>query len=134
MKKSLMVLLFLSVCATLTFGHSGRTDANGGHYNRKTGTYHYHNGGKSSTPSEKAKTSETPKTTISSSDVGSKVHVIQDANLRTGPGSTFEILKVIKKDSYVTILSVEGNWANVESEELFAGTAWISTSLLRTEK
>ena len=28
--------------------HSGRTDANGGHYNRTTGEYHYHNGGTSS--------------------------------------------------------------------------------------
>ena len=28
--------------------HSGRTDANGGHYNRKTGEYHYHNSGTSS--------------------------------------------------------------------------------------
>lgn len=27
--------------------HSGRTDANGGHYNRKTGGYHYHNSGRS---------------------------------------------------------------------------------------
>lgn len=27
--------------------HSGGTDSNGGHYNRKTGEYHYHNGGKS---------------------------------------------------------------------------------------
>jgi len=30
---------------TLLYGHSGRTDANGGHYDRKTGTYHYHNSG-----------------------------------------------------------------------------------------
>ena len=27
--------------------HSGRTDSSGGHYNRKTGTYHYHNSGRS---------------------------------------------------------------------------------------
>jgi hypothetical protein len=27
------------------FSHPGRTDANGGHYNRKTGEYHYHNSG-----------------------------------------------------------------------------------------
>ena len=27
--------------------HSGRTDSKGGHHNRKTGGYHYHNGGKS---------------------------------------------------------------------------------------
>lgn len=24
--------------------HSGRTDSDGGHYNHKTGKYHYHNG------------------------------------------------------------------------------------------
>ena len=30
--------------------HSGRTDANGGHYNRKTGEYHYHNSGRSRPP------------------------------------------------------------------------------------
>ena len=31
------------------FSHSGRTDSSGGHYNRKTGTYHYHGTPKSST-------------------------------------------------------------------------------------
>lgn len=30
------------------FAHSGRTDSKGGHWNRSTGTYHYHNGGGSS--------------------------------------------------------------------------------------
>ena len=34
-----MTILFLSINL---FGHSGRTDKNGGHYNRKTGKYHYH--------------------------------------------------------------------------------------------
>ena len=29
------------------YTHSGRTDANGGHYNRKTGECHYHNSGRS---------------------------------------------------------------------------------------
>lgn len=31
------------------FSHSGRTDSSGGHYNRQTGTYHYHGTPKSST-------------------------------------------------------------------------------------
>lgn len=31
----------------MAFGHGGRTDRNGGHYNRKTGEYHNHNGGSS---------------------------------------------------------------------------------------
>lgn len=30
-----------------TVAHPGRTDANGGHHDRKAGTYHYHNGGSS---------------------------------------------------------------------------------------
>ena len=45
----LAVILFISSVLTYDFGytHSGRTDANGGHYNRKTGGYHYHNSGRS---------------------------------------------------------------------------------------
>ncbi len=54
------VLLFGSIGAVIValmllfdgggvFSHSGRTDSSGGHYNRKTGTYHYHGTPKSST-------------------------------------------------------------------------------------
>ena len=32
--------------------HSGRTDSNGGHYNRTTGEYHYHNSGNAITPKQ----------------------------------------------------------------------------------
>lgn len=47
-----LFFIVLSMClSTTTFAHSGRTDANGGHYNRKTGEYHYHNGGGSSSSS-----------------------------------------------------------------------------------
>ena len=43
----LSVLLLMSAVLfyDLAHTHSGRTDANGGHYNRKTGEYHYHNSG-----------------------------------------------------------------------------------------
>ena len=41
----LIVVTLLSASA-----HSGRTDSNGGHWNRSTGTYHYHNGGSNYTP------------------------------------------------------------------------------------
>ena len=41
---SLLLVLFTSlILITSSSSHSGRTDANGGHYNRKTGEYHYHN-------------------------------------------------------------------------------------------
>ena len=42
----LAVLLLFSTIFAYDFGdaHLGRTDANGGHYNRETGEYHYHGG------------------------------------------------------------------------------------------
>ena len=39
------------------FSHSGRTDSSGGHYNRKTGGYHYHGTPKSSTSVSSSTTS-----------------------------------------------------------------------------
>ena len=39
-----MFLLLLCVCFLRGTAHSGRTDANGGHWDRKTGTYHFHTG------------------------------------------------------------------------------------------
>ena len=50
MKHKIGYLLFsiLVLFSSLSYGHGGRTDSNGGHYNRSTGVYHYHNGGYSS--------------------------------------------------------------------------------------
>lgn len=49
-RKALIAFSLILVSGVLfydsAYTHSGRTDANGGHYNRKTGTYHYHNSGK----------------------------------------------------------------------------------------
>ena len=42
MKKKIFALFTL--VSLLAFAHPGRTDANGGHYDRKNGTYHYHHG------------------------------------------------------------------------------------------
>ena len=40
----LFFLLFLFCFPIVSLAHSGRTDANGGHYDRSTGEYHYHHG------------------------------------------------------------------------------------------
>ncbi len=63
--KLLAVITVLAMLnSTLVYGHSGRTDANGGHYNRSTGEYHYHNGGgSSSTSTSSSSTSTTTKIT-----------------------------------------------------------------------
>lgn len=46
--KSFLIILLCSILfSTTVFAHPGRTDENGGHWDHSTGTYHYHNGGKS---------------------------------------------------------------------------------------
>ena len=42
-KYALLLLASLALVFN-AFAHSGRTDANGGHWNRATGEYHYHTG------------------------------------------------------------------------------------------
>jgi len=42
--KSFLTILLLSI-SLIASSHSGRTDSSGGHYNRSTGDYHYHNYG-----------------------------------------------------------------------------------------
>ncbi|MBC2855459.1 YHYH domain-containing protein [Cetobacterium sp. 2A] len=55
MKRTLVLLILLSMSS---FGHSGRLDSNGGHWNRKTGEYHYHRKSPSSYNSSSSKTEE----------------------------------------------------------------------------
>lgn len=66
-KRVIVVLSILLLSAVWAYTHSGRTDSNGGHYNRKTGTYHYHGGIRKSSPRvnvlEQAKS---PKPSVSS--------------------------------------------------------------------
>ena len=54
----LSVLLLISALFVYDFGyaHPGRTDAKGGHYNRKTGEYHYHGKSKPRAPVNKPPT------------------------------------------------------------------------------
>lgn len=46
MRKRLLAFLlaFLLLLSPNVLAHSGKTDANGGHYDRSTGEYHYHHG------------------------------------------------------------------------------------------
>lgn len=41
----IVLVLLLNFNSILVKAHSGRTDSSGGHYNRSTGEYHYHNNG-----------------------------------------------------------------------------------------
>ena len=58
-------IIILIVCFAFCLSasaHSGRTDANGGHWDRKAGTYHYHGAPKAGTSSES--TSSKPTSTL----------------------------------------------------------------------
>lgn len=46
MRKQLLAFLlaFLLLLSPTVLAHSGKTDSNGGHYDRSTGEYHYHHG------------------------------------------------------------------------------------------
>lgn len=60
MKKLLLCIMLLSI-ATPTFAHNGRKNAEGCHNNHKTGDYHCHGGGNSS--SKASHKASKPKTT-----------------------------------------------------------------------
>ncbi|WP_417379485.1 YHYH domain-containing protein [Gimesia sp.] len=58
------ILICVIVPVNFSFAHSGRTDSKGGHMNRRTGDYHYHNGG--SSPSSLSLVRTQPRTTFPS--------------------------------------------------------------------
>lgn len=46
MKNKIIFIFFIFtlILSSIVYAHPGRTDSNGGHYNRSTGEYHYHHG------------------------------------------------------------------------------------------
>ena len=45
-RKTLLIFIIYISLFSISFAHPGRTDSNGGHYDRSTGEYHYHDGSK----------------------------------------------------------------------------------------
>lgn len=43
-KLFLLIISIIIAVSTIVFAHPGRTDSNGGHWDRSTGTYHFHTG------------------------------------------------------------------------------------------
>ena len=54
------IVLTMALFNPLALAHPGRTDSKGGHYNRATGEYHYHNGGSTSSGSSYTKPTYIP--------------------------------------------------------------------------
>lgn len=92
------VSVFVLTCL-LTFSgfladaHPGRTDSNGGHWNRKTGEYHYHNSGYTkSTRSKQTSTKSTAKKTTSTVKKSSSASA-KPSNPQTASANANEKLK-----------------------------------------
>lgn len=132
MKKiAAMVITMMLIISPNVFAHSGRTDANGGHFNRKTGEYHYHNGGSSGSSGDDYESSYTPSSKITipkapkSMKVGDSVSVDWDvdgiSNYRYSTwSSSNERVVSVSSDGVLTAHS--------------AGTAKISVSYDSTTK
>lgn len=52
--RNLAFLLIFSLLVSSAIAHPGRTDSKGGHFNKATGQYHYHNSKSSKTPDSNA--------------------------------------------------------------------------------
>jgi hypothetical protein len=66
MRSAILGLAFVSALGGVAAAHPGRTDANGGHHDRKNGGYHYHGGGVS-LPEPRATIRIEPRTTARTS-------------------------------------------------------------------
>jgi uncharacterized protein YgiM (DUF1202 family) len=114
MKKCFSVFLFICIVLNV-YPHSGRTDANGGHHDRKNGGYHYHNGGSRSSVH------------VPNLDIEIEMYISQDANIRSGSSIKSSKIGTLYKGTKVQIISIQNGWAKVEVSD-FSG--WVSFSLL----
>lgn len=79
--KIFSLVVLIAVATTTSLAHSGRTDSKGGHYNRKTGVYHYHNGGTTKTTNS-TKTTSTSNGVKVTTDASKQVDIKADKNNR----------------------------------------------------
>lgn len=99
-RKALIAFSLMLVSGVLfydsAYTHSGRTDANGGHYNRKTGTYHYHNSGRSRT---RLNTSPTIRRTDAGTNAGAGTSLMSYPSEVFFGDTAYEVTKIIDGDT-----------------------------------
>jgi endonuclease YncB( thermonuclease family) len=137
----LITLLAIFPC----FAHSGRTDKNGGHHNRKTGEYHYHNKVSSKKPILKEITGKV--VSVIDGDTIGVMHNGKEVRIRLAHidcpekkqpfgkkakqftsklcfGKKVKI-KVTEKDKYGRLIGeVYVGWANINKNLVKNGYAW----------
>ena len=73
-----------------------RTDANGGHYNRKTGTYHYHNSGRSRT---RLNTTPTIRRTDTGTNTGTGTSLVSYPSEFFFGDTAYQVTRIIDGDT-----------------------------------
>lgn len=119
MKKLFFILLVLHFAL---YPHPGRLDKNGGHYNRKTGTYHYHR----STTTPKPASSTKPKEDLASrkgiytADNKMKIEILENGNAKLSiPNDKEYSFKIGEPAStsanfLIPMLSIDKEYKNVK--------------------
>jgi len=153
MKKVLLILTititFFTGYINSSFAHSGRTDSNGGHYNRSTGEYHYHHGysahqhnADGSCPYEKSSSTEYTEEKESSSNEESN-YVLKDVdtsdddkkriqelqNLVTSKQNTIEALNRIIANQNEKITELESTLELKSAIEEVEPVVWYGIAL-----
>ena len=95
----MLICVMLVSCAA--DAHPGRLDSNGGHYNRKTGEYHYHRGGGSSGSSSKSTKAKSKSTTSKKSTATNKV---------TRANKTLTVDEQLKANGFLLSDEIEEIW------------------------
>ena len=104
MKKKLFTLFVL--LSLLAFSHPGRTDASGGHRDRKNGGYHYHHGYPAHDLPNGVCPYESPKSTKNSTKTMSKAEIKK--NLATLGYTGKNAIAEFQKDNGLTADGVAG--------------------------
>ena len=99
-RKALIAFSLILVSGVLFYDsahtHSGRTDANGGHYNRKTGEYHYHNSGRSRT---RPNTTPTLPRTDAGKNAGTRTSLMSYPNEVFSGDTAYQVTRIIDGDT-----------------------------------
>jgi len=115
---TLAIALCLAV-SPIAIAHPGRTDKNGGHIDKSTGEYHYHNRGSSSSSSSSSKSSSNSSSKKSSSSKSSSSSSSKTAKSYKAP-KDINIYKEADKESQVLGKLSEGDVVTpIESTKYF---------------
>lgn len=128
MKKVIPIFVIIISLFTVSYAHSGRTDGYGGHYNRSTGTYHYHSGeyaytGEYTAPIEEGGHLIDDEDENYTVVVDSPADTITSNNTNTTSSNTSELEKrIISKDKSIqnlknVVVDREGKIKDLENEK-----------------